>query len=284
MRPPRLDIPIPEFPPSVDWINASFVRLGTLLGQNAVLVWFWDYCSLNSLRALPYLQEWHRRYGRAGLRAIGVHSPQFDFGRERENVRNAVERLGILFPVAPDPGYEIWREYGNEVWPALYLWNRKGVLRYYHFAEGAYEETEQAIQELLLEIDDDQPLPQPVTPLRESDRAGAHIEVSTPHRYLEADRSGRAVAHGEQLSVRYGGAGAAAVLDGSGVVEVLVDGRPVRRLELDGPRLYELFETPRHEHHELTLRFEAPAIAYMFSFAPGLRPDPLHAGSTAESD
>jgi hypothetical protein len=270
MRPPGRDIAIPEFPPSVEWINAKFVRLGTLLGQNAVLVWFWDYCSLNALRALPYLKEWHRRYGDAGLRTIGVHSPQFDFGREHVNVSKAVERLGILFPVAPDPDYQIWREYGNEVWPALYLWDRKGVLRYYHFAEGAYQESEQAIQELLLEINDDRSLPRPVTPLRESDRAGALVEIPTPHRYLEEDRSGRRVAPGDELSVEYAAAGAAAVLDGRGGVEVGIDGRTVRRLELDGPRLYELFASPGHERHELTLGFEAPALAYMFSFAPGL--------------
>ena len=270
MRPPRRDIAIPEFPPSVEWINARFVRLGTLLGQNVVLVWFWDYCSLNSLRALPYLTEWDRRYADAGLRTIGVHSPQFDFGRERDNVLDAVERLGIPFPVAPDTDYLIWREYGNEVWPALYLWDRKGVLRYYHFAEGAYEESEQAIQELLLEIHDDLPLPRPVAPLRESDRTGALVEIPTPHRYLEENRSGRPVSPGDELSVEYAGAGAAAVLDGRGAVEVLIDGRAIRWLELEGPRLYELFDSPGHERHELTLRFEAPAVAYMFSFAPGI--------------
>jgi AhpC/TSA family protein len=251
MRPVTLDIAIPEFPPTVEWINARFVRLGTLLGRNAVLVWFWDYCSLNSLRALPYLQEWHRRYADVGLRTIGVHSPQFDFGRDHAKVIDAVERLRIPFPVAPDPSYEIWREYGNEVWPAQYLWDRKGVLRFYHFAEGAYKETEQAIQELLLEIDDEWLPPEPLAPLRESDRTGALVEVPTPHRYLEDDRSGRPLA-------------------GRGAVEVRIDGRTASRLELDGPRLYELFESPAHERHELSLRFEAPATAYMLSFAPGI--------------
>jgi hypothetical protein len=269
MRPARLDIAIPEFEPSIDWVNAPFVRLGTLLGQNAVLVWFWDYCSLNSLRALPYVREWDRRYGASGLRTLAVHSPQFDFGRDRENLNAAVERLGIAFPVAPDPNYEIWREYGNEVWPALYLWDRKGVLRYYHFAEGAYDETERAIQELLLEIDDERELPEPVAPLRDSDRPDALVEVPTPHRYLEDDRTGRPVAAGDELTIRYGGAEAAAVIDGQGVVEVLIDGSTVRRVQLDGPRLYELYETPGHERHELTVRFESPATAYMLSFGAG---------------
>jgi hypothetical protein len=269
VRPTRLDIAIPEFPPAIDWINAPFVRLGTLLGRHAVLVWFWDYCSLNSLRALPYLQEWDRRYRDAGLRTLAIHSPQFDFGRENENVRSAVERLGIGFPVAPDTEYEIWREYGNEVWPALYLWDRRGVLRWYHFAEGAYEETERAIQELILEIDDELELPEPMAPLRETDRANAPVEVPTPHQYLEEDRSGRFVEAGDQLAVRYGGAEAAAVLDGQGEVEVRIDDVATRYVRLDGPRLYVLHETRGHEEHDLVLRFGSPAKAYMFSFAPG---------------
>ena len=81
--------------------------------------------SLNALRALPYLQEWHRRYENAGLRVIGVHSPQFEFARHPELVADAVHRLGIEFAVALDPDFEIWRLYGNEVWPALYLWDRR---------------------------------------------------------------------------------------------------------------------------------------------------------------
>ena len=270
MRPPRLDISIPEFPADIEWINASFVRVGTLLGRHAVLVWFWDYCSLNSVRALPYLLEWHRRYRESGLRILAVHSPQFAFAGEIGNVAAAIARLGIGFPVAHDARFEVWRDYGNEVWPALYLWDRKGVLRYYHFAEGEYEQTERAIQELLLEIDEDLELPDPVAPLRPTDPAGAMVEAPTPHRYFEEDRSGRAVEAGEELSIRYAGAEAAAVLDGHGPVDVSIDGRPARRLELDGPRLYELHETAGHEEHLLTVRFETPALAYMFSFAPGL--------------
>ena len=270
MRPAQLDIAIPEFPPELDWINARIVRLGTLLGQHVVLVWFWDYCSLNSLRSLPYLKEWDRRYGDHGLRVFGVHSPQFAFGRERANVEAAVERLEIDFAVAPDSDYEIWKAYGNEIWPALYLWDRRGVLRYYHFAEGAYEETERAIQELLLEVDEELALPDPVAPVRDTDAPDALVRPPTPHTYLEPDRSGRLVAEGERLSVRYAGVGAAAVLDGRGEVDVIVDGRRLRTIVLDGPRLYELTEHPAHGEHDLTLVFLEPTRAYAFSFAPGL--------------
>jgi AhpC/TSA family len=270
VRPPQLDIAIPEFPPDLEWINARIVRLGTLLGRHVVLVWFWDYSSLNSLRALPYIQEWDRRYADRGLRVFGVHSPQFDFGARRDLVEAAVERLGIEFAVAPDSDYAVWKAYGNEVWPALYLWDRRGVLRYYHFAEGAYEETERAIQELLLEIDDELELPEPVSPVRETDAAGALVHPPTAHTYLEPDRTGRAVEEGERLTIRYAGAAAAAVLDGRGDVEVLVDDERVRTLSLDGPRLYELVAHAGHSEHDLALVFNAPAAAYAFSFAPGV--------------
>ena len=268
MRPAQLDIAIPDFPPETEWINARIVHIGTLLGRHAVLVWFWDYCSLNSLRSLPYPKEWDRRYRELGLSVFGIHSPQFEFGRDRRNVEEAVERLEIDFPVAPDPEYEIWKAYGNEVWPAVYLWDRRGVLRYYHFAEGAYDETERAIQELLLEIDE-LALPEPMAPLRETDAPGALVRPPTPHVYLEEDRSGRPVAEGERLSVRYAGVGAAGVLDGRGKVEIILDGHRHRTIELDGPRLYELTAHATHGEHDLTLAFRAPATAYAFSFAPG---------------
>src|SRR5215207_7518269 len=99
---PTAEITAPDFPPDTRWVNAPFVRLGTLLGRHAPLVWFWDLASLNSLRALPYLLEWHRRYEDSGLSVIAVHSPQFDFGADAANVEAAVERLGIRFPVAID--------------------------------------------------------------------------------------------------------------------------------------------------------------------------------------
>jgi Thioredoxin like C-terminal domain/AhpC/TSA family len=267
--PPDAQIPAPDFPPDTTWINAPFVRMGTLLGSNAALVWFWDLASLNSVRALPYVREWHRRYEDLGLRVLGVHSPQFDFGHDPEVVAAAVRRLEISFPVAVDSDFEIWRQYGNEVWPALYLWDRRGVLHYFHYGEGAYEETETAIAEVLHEIDARAELPPPLAPLRPTDRPGALVRPPTPHTYLNKDRSARAVGAGEQLRIRYAAAGAAVVLDGHGSVEVLLDDEPIRTLELDGPRLYELVEAEAHAEHELALAFDSPARAYAFSFIPG---------------
>jgi hypothetical protein len=263
------EIILPELPENIEWINIRVLPMRALIGRTVPLVWFWDYCSLNALRALPYLQEWHRRYAGHGLRVVGVHSPQFDFGKDRALVEHAVQRLGIDFPVAPDPRFEVWRLYGNEVWPALYLWDRRGVLRHHHFAEGGYEKTERCIQELLREIDEEAELSEPMQPLRETDRAGALVKAPTPHRYLAEDRSGREVAAGDELSIHYEGATAAAVLDGAGTVELSVDGELQRIISLDGPRLYKLVASAHHEQHDLTLRFREPARAYAFSFAAG---------------
>jgi hypothetical protein len=263
------EIILPELPESIEWINIRVLPMRALIGRTVPLVWFWDYCSLNALRALPYLQEWHRRYAGQGLRVIGVHSPEFDFGKDRSTVEEAVRRLGVEFPVAPDPEFEIWRLYGNEVWPALYLWDRRGVLRYHHFAEGGYEETERAIHSLLREIDETIELPETMTPLRGTDHAGVLVKAPTPHGYLAEDRAAREIAAGDELSVRYQGATAAAVLNGEGQVELEVDGELWRIIRLDGPRLYKLVESGRHEQHDLTLRFRDPARAYAFSFAAG---------------
>ena len=144
------------------------------------------------------------------------------------------------------------------------------MLRHYHHAEGGYLETEEAIQELLREIDED---------LRDARADGAAaarptgpdalVRPPTPHTYINEDRSGRAVETGDRLAVAYSGATAAAVLDGTGHVNVSIDGETVAVLKLHGPDLYELYDSRRAEQHELALEFLAPATAYMFSFAPG---------------
>src|SRR3954470_24000118 len=114
-----------------------------------VVVEFWDFCRVNSLRTLPYLKAWHERYADDGLRVIGVHTGGFEPARDEGNVRDAVERLGIEHPVVIDTDLEIWDLYGNEGWPARYLWDRDLRLHSMHYGEGAYAETEREIQALL---------------------------------------------------------------------------------------------------------------------------------------
>src|SRR5436853_5954599 len=108
----------PEFPRGLQWLNVAFLRMDQLIGRGVVLVEFWDFARINSLRTLPYLTAWHERYAGAGLRVIGVHSPGYSFGREPQLVARAVERLAIRYAVALDPQFEVWRTYGNKGWPA----------------------------------------------------------------------------------------------------------------------------------------------------------------------
>jgi thiol-disulfide isomerase/thioredoxin len=147
-RAPVDHIQAPGFPRMAVWINVKTLRMEELRGR-PVLVEFWDFCRPNSLRTLPYLSAWHERYRDAGLVVVGVHSAGFAPGGSVKAVRRAVARLGIEYPVIVDSGLEVWREYDNIGWPARYLFGADHMLFEYHFGEGAYGETEAAIQSLL---------------------------------------------------------------------------------------------------------------------------------------
>jgi hypothetical protein len=186
--PPDQEIRAPEFPPRLRWLNTPFQRMDRLLGRHAVLVEFWDFARVNSIRTLPYLEGWHARYADAGLQVIGVHSPGYSFGRDPEGVARAVERLGIRYPVALDPQLEVWGLYGNRGWPGRYLFDRRGLLRWIHYGEGAYEDTEIAIQEALRELDPELELPPPLDPVRPEDAPGVLLEPQTADIALPGDR------------------------------------------------------------------------------------------------
>src|SRR5437660_2875084 len=121
MRAPVDHIAAPPFPPRLTWVNSPPMRMDQLIGH-AVLIEFWDFCRPNSIRTLPYMRAWHERYAGAGLRVVGVHSAGFEPSADAANVRAAVERLGIEYPVVIDADLAIWREYENLGWPARYLW------------------------------------------------------------------------------------------------------------------------------------------------------------------
>ena len=138
-----------------------------------VLIEFWDFCRPNSIRTLPYVKAWHERYSDAGLRVIGVHASGFEPSEDPAQVEAAVSRLEIPYPVVVDVEHEIWSLYGNLGWPARYLFNQRGTLFEYHYGEGAYDETERAIQELLgLELPT-------IVPIRPEDVPGAVLEPQT---------------------------------------------------------------------------------------------------------
>lgn len=189
VRPPAdARINAPEFPPDTGWLGVPFLQMDRLLGRHAVLVEFWDFARVNSLRTLPYLKHWHERYAGNGLQIIGVHAPGYSFGRDRETVARAVEALQVPYAVALDPGFTIWRTYGNRGWPGRYLFDRRGELRDLHYGEGEYAETERIVQELLLEIDPDLAPPEPLDALRPEDVPGVLLEAQTADIALPRDR------------------------------------------------------------------------------------------------
>jgi hypothetical protein len=178
----------PEFPPGFTWLNVAFLRMDRQLGRHAVLVEFWDFARVNSIRTLPYLKAWHARHAAAGLRVIGVHSPGYSFGRDEALVRDAVERLEIEFPVVLDPHLVLWRLYGNKGWPGRYVFDRRLALRHIHYGEGEYLETELVIGELLREIDPDLAPFEPLEPIRAEDAPGVLLESQTADLALPAER------------------------------------------------------------------------------------------------
>lgn len=171
----------------MDWVNAAFLRMDRQLGH-CVLIEFFDTARINSLRTLPYVQGWNARYRESALRVIGVHSPGYSFGRDPEVAERAIGKLGIEYPVVLDPGFEVWRLYGNQGWPGRYLFDRRGLLRYMHYGEGDYRETETAIHEMLRELDPEVELPDPMEPFRPEDEQGVLLEPQTADVALPADR------------------------------------------------------------------------------------------------
>ena len=132
------------------WINSQPLKISELRGK-VVLVDFWTYTCVNCIRTFPYLKLWHAKYADDGLVILGVHTPEFKFEEKLDNVRQAVKENGIGWAVALDNNYGTWRAYKNRYWPAKYLVDKDGVVRYTHFGEGAYNETELKIRELLTE-------------------------------------------------------------------------------------------------------------------------------------
>ncbi|MCY4530228.1 MAG: redoxin domain-containing protein, partial [Chloroflexi bacterium] len=140
----------PEFAGISGWINSEPLAMADLRGK-VVLIDFWTYTCINCIRTFPHLKEWHAKYADKGLVVVGVHSPEFLFETLRSNVEQAVSDFGIEYPVAQDNLLNTWQLFGNRSWPGKFLIDKNGVIRYQHFGEGQYAETERLIRELLSE-------------------------------------------------------------------------------------------------------------------------------------
>ena len=141
---------MPSLSGAVQWLNSLELSAESLRGK-VVLVDFWTYDCINCQHTLPYVKDWAQKYQKDGLVVIGVHTPEYGYERIIDNVRDQVQKLGITYPVAIDNNYAIWRHFDNQYWPAHYLIDAKGQVRYSHFGEGRYEAQEQMIRQLLEE-------------------------------------------------------------------------------------------------------------------------------------
>ncbi len=273
MRPQRPDIGAPELPGRLRWLGAERTpKMAELTAAGPVCVCFFDFAQLNAVRALPYWVEWDRRYRDRGLTMLGVHSPRFSFTGERAALAPALKRLGVGFPVADDSGYAIWHDYGAGGWPSLFLWAQGGALSWFHFGEGEYEPTEEAIQAELRELEPLVELPAPLDPLRDTDAPGALVAPPSEEVFPggSAKRPWRPGEGAEALELDYEAGGAHAAVDGAGELAVAIDGGPERTVAVPGPGLYELAAHPRHERHHLAVRPIGGVEVYAVSYAAGL--------------
>jgi cytochrome c biogenesis protein CcdA/thiol-disulfide isomerase/thioredoxin len=175
---------LPDLSGATLWINSPPLTPASLRGK-VVLVDFWTYSCINCLRTLPYIKAWNEKYKDSGLVIIGVHTPEFAFEKDEANVRKAVKDLGITYPVAMDNDYRIWRSFNNEYWPADYFVDGTGRIRFHHFGEGAYDESEQWIRTLLAEANHAPP-PGTATPIAASGAEAApdSDDVQSPETYI----------------------------------------------------------------------------------------------------
>jgi cytochrome c biogenesis protein CcdA/thiol-disulfide isomerase/thioredoxin len=285
----------PPFTGISEWLHSRPLTLDELRGK-VVLVDFWTYSCINCLRTLPHLEAWDRRYRKAGLVIIGVHTPEFAFEHVVSNVRDASRKLGVRYPVAIDNDYDTWNAYGNDAWPAEYLIDRRGHVREIKKGEGQYDETERSIRTLLGESGTAQLA-------MVKDRTPQHL--TTPESYLGWARLARYVGspitpdrpaayrfpreialnnlayagrwtvgrerivagRGARLRLHFLAQQVYLVLGGRGRLQVFVGGRPVKTVRVDGlSRLYTLLSYPRLSEGALELRFTPGISAYAFTF------------------
>ena len=191
---------LPGLQGATGWLNSAPLTPQDLRGK-VVLVDFWTYTCINWLRTLAYLRAWAETYGDRGVVVIGVHTPEFPFERDPDNVRQATMDRGIAYPVALDSNYAVWRAFDNMYWPALYIADARGDIRHHQFGEGGYEESERAIQRLLREagVDDIGDALTPVTPSGLEQQADwANLE--SPETYLGYEQ-GRNLASPDGVSL-----------------------------------------------------------------------------------
>lgn len=292
----------PELQGIAGWLNADRpLSLAALRGKVVVLD-FWTYSCINCLRTLPYLKAWDAAYRDDGLVVLGVHTPEFSFEGVPANVRRAVDELGIRYPVALDNAYATWNAFANRYWPAKYFIDRRGHVRFVHFGEGEYERSERVIRSLLAEGG---PGPSGRTAPQRAEEPAALV---TPESYLGWERldryagspivpdrfaeyrfpatplelshlaydglwrvEGERIVSGAnaRLRLHFLARSVHLVLEGEGIVQVVLGGEVVRTVRVTEPRLYTLLRLGRLREGLLELRFAPGLAAYAFTFGAG---------------
>ena len=180
---------LPPFEGATGWLNSEPLTPEGLRGR-VVAVQFWTYTCVNWLRTLPYVREWAAKYQDQGLTVIGVHTPEFGFERNVENVRAAAREMRVDYPIALDSDYAVWRAFANHFWPALYIADGQGRIRYHHFGEGEYAMSEMVVQQLLREAGNEGFDPALVSVDPEGTEVAADWgNVRTPETYLGYGRA-----------------------------------------------------------------------------------------------
>ena len=274
MRPSEPYIPVPPWPPGTEWVGGPVPAMEAVTSRKPALVHFLDVAQLNSMRSLPYLEEWSSRYQPMGLAVYGVHTPRWPLTEDPGSAREAIERLALPHPVAIDSNRAIWRDYGCHGWPHSFLWKQGGWLAWSQLGEGDYPALEGAIREVLEDAErgPDGDWPELVPPMRESDSPGAELVAPTEEMLIGGSLETPWVADREGAAIEavYQGAGAYASLGGEGTVRFQIDGGDQHQAEISGPELLELSSHDRSGEHELIL-YPGPGIEiYSLSFAPGL--------------
>jgi len=287
----------PEFQGITAWINTEPLTLEALRGK-VVLVDFWTYTCINCIRTIPFLNRMHEKYSKDGLVIIGVHSPEFDFEGDAGNVRRAVERFGIKYPVAVDSGMDTWNAYSNRYWPAKYLLDRDGYIDYMHFGEGDHNQIEDAIQVELgakkkLEKEEyiaylfDQS-PETYAGIDKNmglgsglvcDRSGCNIYIDPgehdrntvyPHGQWEQKRQYLELTKAPgQLSYKFNARQmniVVAPVKGPVAADIFIDGNKSKTIEMAEPAMYTVFQDKDYGEHESTIVFNGLVRAYAYTF------------------
>lgn len=287
----------PDFKNIKAWINTDKNLTMDNLKGKVVLIDFWTYSCINCIRTLPYVTSWYEKYKDQGFVIVGVHTPEFEFEKVLENVQTAVGRYGIKYPVALDNNFGTWNNYNNHYWPAHYLIDRDGNIRYYHFGEGKYDETENAITELLgmgktitKEIPEANPTIRTpeiyfgtdrleyLTNSQSPTKSGAdfHLPVQLEANHFALQGTWKFTPEHAELTR---GNGAIKMNFFAGkihmvaeakkpiTVQITVDGEKQKSVTISGSDLYTLFDSTEYTSHEIIIEIpEAGLEAYTFTF------------------